>query len=248
MRKLPVIKIMVGAFYYPWMLRKPLFKALSILIAAGVVLSSAWWYTKEDAPEYLGWGVMILYWTLYTLFAVICHRIVLLGSGSVPEYGVTRVGARDFHFALALVKITLISSLAVAAGSLVVQLPAWIFGAPAASGTLKAEILSEYLLWMASLIQVFILSRFGFILPATAIDQRPTLRWAWQASRGNALRLMLVLALLPWLASLPLTLFPNDVGILGYGFYIFIWWLLLPIEITVLSLSYKELTQEHLII
>ena len=55
---------------------------------------------------------------------------------------------------------------------------------------------------------------------------------------------MLVLGVLPWMASLPLMLFPADVGVIGYSLFILIWWLL-PIEITVLSLSYKELVQEQ---
>src|SRR5690606_33941469 len=114
--------------------------------------------------------------------------------------------------------------------SLVWQVPIWIFNAIAVSDPL--EVHSEYLLWIASLTQLFIFSRFGIILPATAVDQRPTLRWSWQTTHGNTLRLMLVLGLLPWLASLPLTLFPDDVGLMGYGLYVLIWWLLLPIEIT----------------
>jgi hypothetical protein len=33
---------------------------------------------------------------------------------------------------------------------------------------------------------------------------------------------------------------------MGYGLHALVWWLFLPIEITVLSLCYKELTQEQL--
>ncbi|HEX7028696.1 MAG TPA: hypothetical protein VF268_15750 [Gammaproteobacteria bacterium] len=249
MKKLPVIKTMIGALYYPWVLRKPLFKALSILIVAGVVLSTVWWYQWGLGliPEYIGWLVAIIFWTLYTLFAVICHRMVLLGVSSVPEYGVGRVGERDFRFAVALAILMIISMLAPYSVSLIIFLLLGIIkNLPfVPEFNMKINFGINASSWLFYIGQIFVLSRFGLILPATAVDERPTLKWAWRTSRGNTLRLMVVLGFLPWLVYLPSEFLPEDPGVTGYGLYVLTWWLLLPIEITVLSLSYKELVQER---
>lgn len=247
MKKLPVIKIMIGALYYPWTLRKPLFKALSILVVAGVVLSAVWWYQWGLGliPEYIGWLVAIIFWTLYTLFAVVCHRMVLLGASSVPKYGVGRIGERDFRFAVALAILMIISMLAPYGISLLIFSLAGIVKSLPFVPEFNMNFGMSVSSWLFYIAQIFVLSRFGLILPATAVDERPSLKWAWRASRGNTLRLMLVLGLFPWLFYLPSEFFPEEPGLMGYGLYVLAWWLFLPIEIAALSLSYKQLVQEQ---
>jgi hypothetical protein len=185
----------------------------------------------------------LVFWALYTLFAVVCHRIVLLGSASVPEYGMFQIGRRDLLFAGGLIKIAIISILAIICGVMILQLPVLVLG-KLFVGKADSRWLGEYLPFIAYLIQVYMLARLGLILPAIAVDKSPSLKWAWQVSRGNGLRLMLMLGLLPWLLQLPSYFFPEDVGIWGRAVYYLMWWLLLPIEITILSLSYKELAKD----
>ncbi len=240
MNKLPVGKIMFGAFYLPWAMRVPLIKSLGALIIAGTILVTARAQLQDTTPGYIGWITMILCWMLYALYAVVCHRSVLLGSASVPEYGLARISERELHFVWGFIKISLLTILTVMVVFLIMQLPILIVGwLNTGRGDSTGAV--AYFPFIAYLTQLYMLARLGLILPAIAIDKSPTLKWAWQVSRGNTLRLMLVLGVLPWLVQLPSYLFPEDMGVGGHAVYYLMWWLLLPIEITILSLSYKEL-------
>jgi hypothetical protein len=209
---------------------------LAPLIVAGVILSSVWWYVKGAIPGYLAWIVWCLFWILYSLLAVSCHRIVLLGRASVPEHGLTRVGGRELRFALGLFKVGII---AILTGTVLLNAISKLPGLDFDSGNIEG-----YLEWIMYFVQIYVFARFGLILPAIAIDGKPTLKWAWRISRGNTLRLMLVLGLLPLLVQLPLYLFPENPGIPENVVYFLVWWMMLPFEITALSLSYKELINE----
>lgn len=244
MKKLQVTKVLFGAFYVPWALRKSLAKALAGLIAVGVVLMMLWDQAAKVAPPiYI--IILLLFGLVYVLFAVICHRMVLLGGASVPEYGVSGVSGRELRFALGILKVVFAAFLGWAfLYVIIIQFPVWIIHALHGDGSGDSGKFKDQLGWVMYLVQFYFFARFSLILPAIAVDGQPTLKWAWQISRGNGLRLMLVLGLLPLLVQLPFYLLPDIPGLPGSIIGTLLWWLMLPFEITALSLSYKELAEE----
>ncbi len=99
-----------------------------------------------------------------------------------------------------------------------------------------------------TLLLLYVLSRVMLVLPATAIDENPTLSWAWYRSLENGWRLTL-LSLLPiifvsclagagqdFMDAIPPSLFLIP-EFLGSALYVF-WGIL---EVVLLSVAYKEL-------
>jgi hypothetical protein len=76
-RKLRIERILLEAFLVPWRRRRVFVKGLTFPGAAVVALQCAFWYFSPD-PEWaswLAWGARAILWII---FAVICHRLVLL--------------------------------------------------------------------------------------------------------------------------------------------------------------------------
>jgi len=92
----------------------------------------------------------------------------------------------------------------------------------------------------------YFISRFSLVLPATAInDKENSLKWSWNLSKGNAIRLFLLLTALPILPMAFFTFLPVLENI-GYSLIsIILTILILPFEICFLSLSYKFLMEAH---
>ncbi len=100
-------------------------------------------------------------------------------------------------------------------------------------------------------IALYVLSRVSLILPATAIDEKPTLAWIWKLSTGNGWRLtflttipmivcLLVSSSLNMVDFMPPSLFWIP-GIIGIGWFVF-WGML---EAVLLSEAYKELRSQQ---
>lgn len=244
MRKLPVAKVLFGAFYVPWVLRRSLAKSLATLVIGGVALATLWVQGKVAFPFYINLISLLLFGLVYILFAVICHRMVLLGYTSVPEYGPKKVSGRELRFALGMMKVMFAAFLGWAFFYvIIIQFPSWIIDALHGGGGDSGRF-KDHLAWTMYLVQFYLFARLSLILPSIAVDGQSELKWAWQVSKGNGLRLMLVLGLLPLLVQLPLYILPDIPGFPGSMINSLLWWLMLPFEITALSLSYKELAEE----
>jgi hypothetical protein len=110
---------------------------------------------------------------------------------------------------------------------------------------------SVELKWTEQAVRVallYFLARLCVMFPATAVEKRPApdLSWAWQLTRGNGWRLMIVVGALPWLFSLLIgAVYRSEattfewvlVGLLGMA--------LLAVEIAAVSISYRELSNQR---
>lgn len=149
----------------------------------------------------LGCGLMT------ALFAVSCHRIVLLGAHSLPNpWGLYATGNVVRYFGYEIL-ISVIVSLSGAVLGLVA------FGANALmhdAGMIGADVMHTSndpsgvttFIWIASVPLAYLYSRLSMVLPATAIEHRIGLEAAWSMSIENGWRLTLALIF----ATLPLTL------------------------------------------
>lgn len=91
---------------------------------------------------------------------------------------------------------------------------------------------------------VYLVSRWSLVLPATAIDIRNrTLIWSWGLSKGNGWRLTFLIGVLPLLVDVLFKYVPKLDSIFFYFVVIFVWFVVAIIEIGLLSLSYKYLSE-----
>lgn len=145
------------------------------------------------------WNLMLAVLGLLplVLFAVWCHRSILLDASRVHAFGSLAWGERENRF---IVWILCIQWILVPAAAVGLLGPIW----------LVARLLGvaipwqgESPVWLGAAGAVFILpvsyvlARSLFVLPATAVDLRPSLSSAWRLSHGNGWRLAMLVVVLP---------------------------------------------------
>ena len=191
-------------------------------------------------------AVLFTYGILATMFAVICHRVVLLGKESLPNSLGLYLSSREWKYF------------------------GWVFlfGIPMAIGYMALPLITPLFIkvmddprnifvlfrriWgiVGLVIVSFITAPFILVLPATAIGDKRPFKKARSTVKGNIIRLAVVLLIPPLitlLAQLALRYFgpeakniPYDVltGLITLVFLVF--------ETVVLSISYKSLAYERL--
>ena len=204
------------------------------------------WYLPEGPAE--AGGVQIaLFWLLWlpllitggTLAAVVCHRVFILGDESMLGQILVWWSFREIRFFGWGIAI------GICAGLIAVPLDI-ILGVTIASMMPSVDQESS-LVWivdsglLGNLVAAFFVGRWSLVLPATAVDSRPNLSWAWSISRGNALRLMVLVGLLPIGANFVTNFLPEPKSVGFSLFYIAVWGYVWAAEIALLSLSYREL-------
>jgi len=221
---------------------KQFLQALALSTIAIAVLES--FYLGDEDGLWQPVIVLLLSSVPYTLFAVSCHRLTLLRPGAVPAYGQISWTWRETRF--------FGWSTAVAVIALAPLLPLWaIVGALFATMIIDVASASESVarfmwLWYVSLIPFYYLvSRMSLVLPATAIDQRPTLTWAWKASRAEQGPMFVLVGLLPLVFS-ALGMLQRDGASIYEAFLIrLVGLVLLAFEVVTLSLVYRHLMRRR---
>ena len=97
------------------------------------------------------------------------------------------------------------------------------------------------------LLALYIMARFSVLVPAAALEHRPTIKWAWMLTHGEGIRLFVMVMLLPWFFSflidrLP---WPDEYRTISSILYLLLWVILLSIEVAMLSLAYRELRKDQ---
>lgn len=167
---------------------------------------------------------------LYAMFAVTCHRTIILGDVEVPgAYGLFWT-FREMRFL---------------GWIFVVMVPLFLLGIP-----LGAIILAVPAEWLRSILLYVAFShvslRFSMVFPATAVEHRASLADSWTATSGNGLSL-LGAATIPVLLAMALY-WPLDFALadslntLAHIPYQLVGFLLLAVEVGIISVAYKHIT------
>lgn len=234
---LDILKVARGAFLIPWWNRNSFARALAVPLAAIVAWVWCWAYLAENLPQSFGWVLWAPYVAFFVLFAVTCHRLVLLDPDEVARQMVPRWGWRETRFALMLVVIIGVALMVVMA-----------IGGIAATALVQfidvQDAPFDLLLFVVQLPAYYLVARLSILLPALAVDEPLDFRWAWSVTRGNGWRLVILVAFLPFVLTAAVNLLYRSsatlaesviLSVVGYG--------LLAIEVTALSLSYYELAR-----
>lgn len=241
MERLQIVALVGAALqryrqHFPQLLRVIALPAL----AHAVVLYI--WVQTTDQDKWLAVLLLVAQAFLWTLAAISCHRIILLGSEFVPRLGATGTAARDWRF--------IVTAAALYVVLLLIQ-QFFMFGVFIPFSFIKVDPIAlaggdlQNLVYLARLPALYVVSRLALCLPAAAIDRPLSPRRAWSMTQGNGLRLLVLLGLLPWLLQLAryqlAWLFPSPTDAVVIGNLLF--WVLLPFEVAVLSLCYQRSSQ-----
>ncbi|MBI5249668.1 MAG: hypothetical protein HY912_09250 [Desulfomonile tiedjei] len=236
---LPVMAIIRQAIAICWLKRAVMFRALLpaalFLIASHMLIQLL--MMKVLGPGYAAISGIILVVVVgmaFAVFAVTCHRLIIMGDDSVSKYGLSGWSPRETRF-VGWLLLGYVCFLAVGAA---VGIPvfglALLLGLPSRPWVVIVTIL-------VTIPCVYVFARISILLPATAVDERPNIKWAVDTTENNGWRLVLIVSILP----LVLDKFPAY--LLGYSvvadFAIHVVeCVLYAVEIACLSLSYQHLT------
>lgn len=272
---LPVIPIFLEGVSLPFKhLRmivrfgSPLIILLALIFIAMPLLLIPWLASLEGAADFaaanrsmvgmvvkLFSGVFLLsFIPAVTLAIVACHRIFVLGENSIVNRNIFMWSSRETRFIGWWIVITLLTIL-VALPMNFLLLPAIlsiIFGTNIDIWNImegnpdpNLNLFVGEIRLLVNLPVLYFFSRWALVLPATAADQRPKLAWAKTASRGNRLRLMVLVGLLPVLMDHAFAFLPNFDSVI-YNILVTVAWLYVAVvEIALLSLSYKTLVESE---
>ncbi len=235
---LPLKIIIPNAFLIPWHKRGRFFRALFLLSLLMIGASTVDKFINAH-PLYFLLSIIISIF-IPIIIAVTCHRIVLAGDESVPQYGLLRWSKSETRFLGWSFVIGLIS-LSTA------LIPLTVLGFIDKSFIIQQTFNYQVMVIMYILMipGAYIGARLSLLLPATALDYRHNMSWSWNQSRENGWRLFLIVGVFPIAFFIiqtavireDATLFETVLGeLIGVFFLI--------IGIVALSLSYQALVTE----
>ena len=232
---LPIVNVVAEALWYCWRAYRELLKVLVLpaLFLFAITMLNPWVQSTRSFVVALLYSFLHL--KVFSFAAVSCHRLILLGPGSVSTFGVTGTQKREWQFlARALVL------------SLGTQILYAILVSLAASASLSAtmSITRDTVSTLSWIVILLLAAPFYLTLPACAVDAPMTFRQAWRMSQGHVWRLALLISGLPWLIRLGewaiTTLFDSDSDQRFVSLLLFL--LILPVEIALLSMCYRRLS------
>lgn len=195
-------------------------------------------------PDFALWS--IVYWVLtapfYVLFAVICHRVVILGEAALPSsIGIfwSERETRFFGWTLALIIVTW--GMGFLIGLVALVLPTSLFGAS-----------TPWLpLAVVALTVSYFYGRLSLVFPATAVDKNTSLDDAMHLSTGNGLRILAAVVIPSLLILIPTYLISGFIsdpnGIASFVLGEIAAYALMVITICVISVTYRVLAGLDLI-
>lgn len=231
------------ALAVPWRRRDDFAWALPVPLALLAGLLLAWYFASELLRPFSGWalylGYCLLFATCFALFAVNCHRLVLLapprriGALALPAWS-----RRESRFLFWLVTLWFVYMATVWAA---LMLLAYAF-----SWSRDFDAWFDPMQFAAKLAALYVVARLSLVFPATAIDRIVDWKWAWRASRGNGWRLVVVVTVLPWVSSqLVGFLYREEPSAAEVVLITVLGTALFALEIAALSIAYRELTKDE---
>lgn len=236
-------KILLGAFVLPWYYREQLLRCLAYpLFFLILVTIAALNLEPENSPGFIVWLAMS-YALFYAIYAINIHRLVILGPHSIPPRGIKMWTNRELQYIFLFLFLCFLFTMIY----LVSQLLYIVFFHPSLNGlSFTPNIIEQGLL---SLPGLYLCARFALVLNACAIDKEADFKQSWDVTKGNAWNMVIIMLSFPIIVLLFSQFLP-----LGEDFYQISWLkalfllslinFLLIVQITALSLFYRELNQK----
>jgi len=245
--RLSPAEVIRDALSVTWERRRPL--ATALLVPAGMILLLELLQMPFEGTKALKSSALFLVLELLKIFpltivTISLHRIILRGHESVPKFGITKWTKRETRF--------LGWSLATSGLCLLVFFLCFlplVFFTPSVfdiGGQGSGGTTTDMLIYLIFLPAAYIFARVVLVLPATALDLRPTLSSASSLSKGNGWRLALLFLILPGLISflfsaLFASILPGSYSSVLTILNTLLSYALFPLGMAILSIAYRHL-------
>jgi hypothetical protein len=243
LNRLPVVAITKETLLIVWQKRLVLLRALAGAALALAVLDTAMRHGLRGVGSVaLVLLFTVLYvalsWALFTLFAVTCHRIVLIGETSVPKYGLRSWTDRETRF-FGWILVSFFYALLVLGPILLAMFLLVFLTDFVDKGQVKYWIILGTIL--AAVPVMYVVARLAVLFPATAIGEHHNTDWAFETTAKNGWRIVAAgLVTVPF--SLGMHALPVDHSLLSDFLMRLVDSAFLAVEIVALSLSFRFLS------
>ncbi len=226
-KPLPMLQIIKRAASIVWNDKFNLLRALVIPYIMMILIENFLPHIVVKLGIVTGLVIGVLKSLVYAQFVVSCHRLILLGGNSIPKFGIIIPRKREFRYWGWTLGFGFIIAIG---GAILIYLLDFIGVDHKGIGIILVCIPVFY-----------VIARWTLILPAVAVDQRASLKWAWEQSKSNGFRILALLAI-PVIPIYGLiTLITDDSPFILSGLVMLLRFILTVIGIIYISLTYKEL-------
>ena len=191
-------------------------RALVLLIALSVALDySKFLFFDRQAIDWIGNYLMfsaVVQSLIWTLVAIVCHRVMLDDPDQPTMLGGLSLGFRQIRY----IGYAIVVGLPTFVYMIILVTVIWdYFGFEELS--LKDLYLRELISLAIYLPMLCLAARFSLVLPAAAMQERMSFKNAWLETRGNGLRLTAILAAFPVFYSFVFPLLSKYFPLEGYA-------------------------------
>lgn len=176
------LKVVLGAIGYINEYKRPLVKALIVPFVVCAFLDFVAqldiYVSGLKLPAAIALSIISV--MVQTIFAVTTHRIVLLGPGSVPEWGLKKWTVRETIFTVHVIGLWLIGQIILFVGF----------------RSIESVILVLALMFWA-------LARLSLVFPGIATDKGVSFKLSWRLTKSHQLLMFLVVTVIPAISCLP---------------------------------------------
>jgi len=226
-------KLITAVFYNVFQHRRTLTKALVIPFLLTILLDSLSQIVTDGMTSFL---ISLLQVMVYTIFAIVVHRVLLIGDNSVPTWGVGKWTKRETFFAINLVILGIVISVV---GS-VVMLP--IISMGVAYSSVSGMIFGGLIIL---LVIGWLFARLSLVFPSIALDEKIGLDDSWSLTKPYQLLMLSITMIPPLILGTPLFL----LWYLGVNSYFVVESILaalfLVFEIAAISMVYQWIVKDR---
>ena len=246
LNKISVLRILIDSILAVWQKKEKFLKALALPTLLLVVIWATNWafVSQSDSGSsdslltevFTSWVVWSIYTAAFAIFAVACHRLILVEDQVV-----------DVRLSFKLRELKFVGWLfAVYAIYFIISLvpTTVLMNSPIGGHLIESPDNFYYVQLLFAVPATYVLARLCLVFPATAIDRRLGLRWSWRSTRGNGWRIVIVIAIYPWVLSAVIWLVSREEAIvIERVLTALMYYAALVFEVVALSLTYKALIE-----
>lgn len=210
------ITIIQNAFFAVNRVKGTLSKALLFHFIIFMILEAV---TLAELSRTAQFGIALISSFVYVLVAITTHRIILLGEGSVPGYGLFELSKRELKYVMYVIGLTL----AVLPAALFAYIP-----------------LVGFVLYFSFMVWVW--GRSSLVFPAVALNDDFPLDRAWSVTKGYNFTMIMVVSIYPLILGIP-SYFVEDIP---YGSFVnvLIYMVTTVFSVSALSMAYNYFVLE----
>jgi hypothetical protein len=244
-RRLPLGRILFGAFALSWRHRSAVARATGLPMLAVMACTLLQNVTGFSASGPVSWTLYFVYCIALGWLAVSVHRVVLLDGDAVrvrlDAVGLVRLGRFVATMIGAWVLFAVLMIVLISAAMLPFTTLSSSGAVPVTTPLPKAM---PYIELAVRILALWPVARFSLLFPALAVDHRFDPLAAWQASRGNGWKLAIIIGVLPWvLQRLVELMYRDEASMVEFGILLVLASVFTVIQVAALSLAYWELTR-----